>query len=305
MSDNTKIHTDIKQNGWQVTIFPEKLQPFAILMRLDRPIGWWLLLLPSWWSIALASGGLGAMNQHAWLLMVLFFIGSIIMRGAGCVMNDIWDQKLDAQVERTKDRPLASGVVSRKQAIVFLMLLMSIGAVILFSMNMTTITLGLLTIPLIIAYPLMKRITYWPQAFLGITFNFGALMGWAAVTGEIELPAILLYIGGMFWTLGYDTIYAHQDKEDDLSIGIKSTALKLGDRSKNWVFGFYLIAITCMSLAVLLVKPSTMAACLLLLPLIEMAWQLQKWKMDDPENSLRMFKSNRDFGLLMLIACVV
>lgn len=304
MSDNTKTYTDIKKNGWQVTIFPAKLQPYAILMRLDRPIGWWLLLLPGWWSIILASGGFTGMNAYSWLLMLLFLIGAVIMRGAGCVMNDIWDRDLDKEVERTRDRPLASGEVSLKQALIFQGLLLTIGALILFSMNWTTILLGFCSIPLIVVYPLMKRITYWPQAFLGITFNFGALMGWAAVTGEIGLPAILLYIGGFFWTIGYDTIYAHQDKEDDISVGIKSTALKFGDASKKWVFGFYMLAITFMALGILFVKSGGFALLLLLLPIAHMSWQLHNWNPDDQDNSLKMFKSNRVFGWALLLCCL-
>lgn len=220
-------------------------------------------------------------------------------------MNDIWDRDLDKAVERTSTRPLASGEVSLKQAIAFLGLLLAAGACILFSLNWTTIILGLCSIPLIIIYPLMKRITYWPQAFLGITFNFGALMGWAAVTGDIALPAILLYIGGFFWTIGYDTIYAHQDKEDDISVGIKSTALKFGDASKKWVFVFYMLAITLMALSVLNVQTQPLTMILLLLPIAHMAWQLQFWNPDDQDNSLKMFKSNKLFGLALLLVCLV
>jgi 4-hydroxybenzoate polyprenyltransferase len=305
MSDNTKTHTDIKQNGWQVTIFPKNIQPLAILMRLDRPIGWWLLLLPGWWSIVLANGGIQNMDTQSWILMLLFWIGAIIMRGAGCVMNDIWDRDLDNKVERTKDRPIASGQVSLKQALAFLAILLGFGALILFQMNAFTILLGFCAIPLIIAYPLMKRITYWPQAFLGITFNFGALMGWAAVMGEIAAPAILLYIGGFFWTLGYDTIYAHQDKEDDLSVGIKSSALVLGNRSKTWIFGFFLLAFTFMAIAILSVKGTLVTFILLLLPMAHMAWQLQSWRADNHDSSLAIFKSNRFYGLLLLMTIMV
>ena len=216
------------------------MQPYALLMRLDRPIGWWLLLLPGWWAIVLASGGVMNMNIKSWALMAAFLIGAVVMRGAGCVVNDIWDRDLDKMVERTRERPLASGAVSVKQAAAFLSLLLMIGAAILLSMNMLTIMLGLLSLPLIALYPAMKRITYWPQLFLGLTFNFGALMGWAAVTGELSAAPLFLYLGGIFWTIGYDTIYAHQDKEDDALAGIKSTALKFGNRSKLWVSGFYL-----------------------------------------------------------------
>lgn len=303
MSDNTKTHTDIKPNGWQVRIFPASLQPYAILARLDRPIGWWLLLLPGWWSLMLASDGLVNFSSYTAIAFMLFYIGAIVMRAAGCTINDLWDRDLDKKVERTQNRPLASGTVSTKQAFIFLILLLCVGAAILFSFNQTTIFLGLLTLPLIALYPFMKRITFWPQAFLGLTFNFGALMGWSAITGEISLTPVLLYIGGIFWTLGYDTIYAHQDKDDDIMVGIKSTALKFGANSKYWVFGFYLASITFISLGILLADFSVIKTMLLILPMSHMAWQLKTWNMDDPVSSLKIFKSNRDFGLLMLIAC--
>lgn len=303
MSDNTKTHTDIKPNGWQVRIFPRALQPYAILARLDRPIGWWLLLLPGWWSIMLASGGIQNFSAQTAITFALFYIGAIVMRAAGCTINDLWDRNLDKKVERTQNRPLASGAITTKQALMFLILLLLIGASILFSFNKTTILLGLLTLPLIGLYPFMKRITFWPQAFLGLTFNFGALMGWSAITGEITLAPILIYIGGIFWTLGYDTIYAHQDKNDDIMVGIKSTALKFGEHSKKWVFGFYLISITLITLGILLVSFDTVKICLLLLPLAHMAWQLQTWDMNDSNSSLKIFKSNRDFGLFVLICC--
>lgn len=305
MSDNTKTHTDIKPNGWQVRIFPTALQPYAILARLDRPIGWWLLLLPGWWSIMLASGGIQNLSTQTAITFVLFYIGAIVMRAAGCTINDLWDRNLDKAVERTQNRPLASGAVTTKQAFTFLLILLGIGAAILFTFNQTTILLGFLTLPLIALYPFMKRITFWPQAFLGLTFNFGALMGWSAITGEISIAPVLIYIGGIFWTLGYDTIYAHQDKDDDIMVGIKSTALKLGAHSKKWVFGFYLTSITLIALGILLINSSPLTMGLLLLPLGHMAWQLQTWNMNDPDSSLRIFKSNRDFGLLLLICCLL
>lgn len=274
-------------------------------MRLDRPVGWWLLLLPGWWSIVLASGGLTEMGFYSWFLMLLFFIGAVVMRGAGCVINDIWDRDLDSKVERTQARPLASGQVQLRYGVMFLAWLLLIGAGILFSMNGLTILLGLASLPLVLLYPYMKRITYWPQAFLGITFNFGALMGWAAVTGQISLPAILLYIGGIFWTLGYDTVYAHQDKDDDVMAGIKSTALKFGAASKLWVGVFYLLAFKMMVWAVIMASGFDWTLALLILPAAHMVWQIRRWDMDDQDGSLRIFKSNRDFGLLLLLCIFV
>lgn len=300
-----KPYTDIKLTGWQVNFLPEKLRPYGVLARLDRPIGWWLLLLPGWWSIVLASGGVGGMNAYSWYLMGAFLLGAIVMRGAGCVINDFWDRDIDKMVERTRGRPLASGAVSPKQGLVFLGVLLSGGALILFSMNIFTIVLGFLVLPLIVLYPLMKRITYWPQAFLGITFNFGALMGWSAVTGGLSLAPILLYIGGIFWTIGYDTIYAHQDKEDDALAGIKSTALRFDAQSKIWVSAFYMIALVFFAAAIFLHTLDAINLALLILPALHMGWQVMRWNMDDQDNSLQIFKSNKVFGLIFLAVCLV
>jgi 4-hydroxybenzoate polyprenyltransferase len=298
-----EIITDIKTDSVIIRILPKSAQPYALLARLDRPVGWWLLLLPGWWAIALAGGGIARMTIEHWMLMFLFFIGAIMMRAAGCVINDLWDRNLDQQVERTRMRPIASGAISPKNALIFLCALLMGGFLILITLSHTAIILGLAVVPLIVLYPLMKRITYWPQAFLGVTFNFGALMGWAAVTGTIETPAILLYIGGIFWTLGYDTIYAHQDKDDDLIAGIKSTALKLGAYAKSWVSGFYIIAMTCLGLAVISMATSIFSLLLLIPPIVHMAMQLDGWSPHNSSNALRIFKSNRNFGLLMLAAC--
>lgn len=275
-------------------------------MRLDRPIGWWLLLLPGWWAIVLASGGVQTMDGRSWYFIAAFLIGAIVMRGAGCVVNDIWDRDLDKMVERTRGRPLASGAVSVKRAALFLGALLLMGAAILLSMNGLTIILGLASLPLIALYPAMKRITYWPQLFLGITFNFGALMGWSAVNGSLSLAPLCLYLGGIFWTIGYDTIYAHQDKEDDALAGIKSTALKFGAQSKLWVSGFYGAAFVMFLLAVLLAKGiSVMALAAMLLPALHMVWQIARWQPDNQDNSLAIFKSNRVFGVLLLAVCLI
>ncbi|MAE50375.1 MAG: 4-hydroxybenzoate octaprenyltransferase [Micavibrio sp.] len=302
---NIKNYTDIRQSGFVMRFLPEKLRPYALLMRLDRPIGWWLLLLPGWWSIALASGGISGMDAHKWVLMTLFLIGAVAMRGAGCVVNDLWDRHIDKLVERTRGRPLASGMVSVKQGFAFLGGLLFVGACILLSLSEKAIILGFAVLPLIALYPYMKRITYWPQLFLGITFNFSALIGWAAVHNEISAAPVLLYLGGIFWTIGYDTIYAHQDKEDDVMAGVKSTALKFGRNSKRLVFCVYLMAIVLISVAIMSVKMNPTILALLMLPIFHMAWQLRSWNMDDQENSLRIFKSNRYFGLLLVIICLL
>jgi len=266
---------------------PPKLQGMAMLMRLDRPIGTWLLLLPGWWAIALA-------DRTRWDLFLLFAIGSVVMRGAGCVINDLWDRDLDAAVERTRGRPLVTGAVTRNEAFGLLALLLSIGFLILLYMPLTAVVTGVLSLVFVITYPLMKRFTWWPQMFLGFTFNFGALIGWAAATNTVSATAIGLYVAGIFWTLGYDTIYAHQDKADDALVGIKSTARLFGQKSKYWVSGFYAATILLLAL--------TAPTPFLVLPLGHFIYQVAKWDMDDAASSLRFFKSNRDAGLLILLA---
>lgn len=285
---------------------PPAARPYALLMRLDRPIGWWLLLLPGWWAIALAAGGLSAMTGWDFYLLLLFFFGAIIMRGAGCIINDIWDRDLDAQVERTRARPLASGQIKIWQAAAFLFILLFLGLLILVQTSALTIWIGFAAMLFVVAYPYMKRITWWPQAFLGVTFNFGVLMGWAASTGgSLSLAALLMYIGAFFWTLGYDTIYAHQDKQDDQMVGIKSTALLLGERSKKWVGIFYAASWSLLALAAFLANAGVISLGLLLLPGLHMLLQVLLWNPDDQASSLRWFKSNRDCGLLFFLSFIV
>lgn len=294
-------HTDINIKGW-IGGLPPRWRPYALLMRLDRPIGTWLLLLPAWWAILLSAGGVWALNlSDAWLL-ALFGVGAVIMRGAGCAINDLWDRKLDRQVERTLDRPLASGALSVRQGLVLVAGLLFAGLLILLQMNIVTVLLGVLSLFFVVAYPLMKRITWWPQAFLGLTFNFGALMGWAAVTGAVGLPALLMYIAGLFWTLGYDTIYAHQDMDDDMRIGIKSTALRLGLKSRIWVARFYAACWLLLFAAFVVADAGIVSLLILVLAGRHLWWQVQTWRMDDPALSLRIFRSNRDFGLILVVA---
>lgn len=273
------------------------MHPYALLARLDRPVGIWLLLLPGWQALALAGGGIG--------LFILFGIGAVIMRAAGCVINDLWDRDLDRQVERTKLRPLASGALSKRQAAAFLLALLAVGLLILLQLNRATVFLGFLSMPLIAAYPLMKRITWWPQLFLGIVFNFGAPMGWSAVTDTLALPALLLYVGGVFWTLGYDTIYAHQDREDDLRVGVKSTAIFFGQKSRMWIAGFYLTAWLFFLSALLAAGAGFFSFFILSVAGLHPIRQIWTWDADDPASSLKIFRSNRDFGLLVLAAALV
>lgn len=240
------------------------------------------------------------MDTGTLYLFFLFLIGAVLMRGAGCVINDIWDQDLDKLVERTRTRPLAAGDVTRKQASLFLATLLLLSFIILLQLSFTAIVLGVLVLPLIVAYPFMKRITWWPQAFLGITFNFSALMGWAAVTNDISTTAILVYVSCLFWTIGYDTIYAHQDKEDDIIAGIKSTALKFGTYSKYWVSVFYILSFTCFFAALVSMKAGTLSLALAPLLLLHFLFQIYKWRPDCQSSSLKVFKSNLYAGLFML-----
>ncbi len=292
--------TDIQTDKFVFRVTPARFHPYVKLARLDRPIGTWLLLFPCWWSIALASGGLPSMTAHEWNLMLRFALGAVLMRGAGCTVNDIWDRKLDAQVERTRVRPLPSGELTVRQAVIFLGILLFLSLLILLSLNRAAQILGVLSLVLVGTYPAMKRITWWPQLFLGFTFNWGALMGWAAVRGTLNAPPFVLYLAGILWTLAYDTIYAHQDKEDDATVGIKSTALLWGDRS-GWFVGICLmLSIFFLALTKFFTAYSEFTV-LLTMPVIAQAiWQLLNWDMRDPDSCLRIFKSNAGFGSLVL-----
>jgi 4-hydroxybenzoate polyprenyltransferase len=292
--DRTSIVAD-RQLTW-LDRLPAGLQPFAVLARWDRPIGTWLLLWPCWWGLALAPG---------WpdlRLLALFGLGAIAMRGAGCVVNDLADRDLDAKVERTRHRPLASGRLSVAQALTFLVLQLLVGLAILLSFNHFTVLLGLASIPLVIVYPFMKRITWWPQAVLGLTFNWGALVGWSAVTGGLAAPALVLYAAGFFWTLGYDTIYAHQDKVDDALIGVKSSARRLGARTVPWLWLFYGTALALIGAAGWLVAMGPGFYLMLVLAGGHLAWQVRTIDLDDPMSCLRRFRSNRELGLLVFAA---
>lgn len=301
MSDSlNKTHTDIKRFAW-IEAIPPRIRPYIYLMRLDRPIGIWLLLLPGLWGIALGSQGF---THQSFKAMILFIIGATIMRGAGCVMNDLWDRDLDKMVERTRNRPIASGAVSPKQALLFLLGLLICALIIVLQYNLFTIILAFASLPLIATYPLMKRITWWPQAFLGITFNFSALMGYSAMTGTLDLPVLFLYLAGIFWTIGYDTIYAHQDKEDDIMAGIKSTARLFDQNSKFWVSGFYGLCILCLAASFITQSGIHISLLLTAIPALHFIWQIKNWNADDQESSLRAFKSNYKTGLLILFALI-
>ncbi len=297
---------------WLDRALPPSARPYARLMRLDRPIGTWLLLFPCWWGLFLALDKdhlLFAWQtpSQSWFVVgpvILFAIGAVVMRGAGCTYNDIVDRDFDAKVARTALRPIPSGQVSVWQAATFLAAQLLAGLLILLTFNRFTVLLGVLSLALVFTYPLMKRITYWPQAFLGLTFNWGALMGWAAVTGNLGLPAFAFYAGGIAWTLHYDTIYAHQDKEDDALIGVKSTALKLGARTKPWLAGFSVATIVLFEIAAALAHLGWPAMLAVAAAALHLTWQILTVDLDDPADCLAKFRSNRWIGWLLLMGIV-
>jgi 4-hydroxybenzoate polyprenyltransferase len=299
MSTSQTMLGDIPVGNWIDRRIPAPLRPYFRLMRLDRPIGTWLLLFPCWWSIALAAKGWPDVG-----LMGLFAVGSVVMRGAGCTVNDLADHEFDAKVARTAARPIPSGDVSVKQALAFLGLQLAVGLGILLQLNGASVVLGCLSLFLVVPYPFMKRITWWPQAWLGLTFNWGALMGWVAVTGHLNWAPAVLYAAGPLWTLGYDTVYAHQDKEDDVLIGVKSTALRLGEATPRWMTGFYAGAMVLIAFAGWLAGEGW--GFYLLLPLCagQLAWQVAGLKLNDSADCLVKFKSNRWFGWLILAAII-
>jgi 4-hydroxybenzoate polyprenyltransferase len=301
MNDTLKANASAPGETWVDKRAPSTLKPWLKLARVDRPIGVWLLMWPCWWSTALAADG----GWPDLRLLLLFLIGAFAMRAAGCVINDIMDRDFDAQVERTRTRPLASGVISVPAAFVFLAVLLLIGLAVLLQLNRTAIIVGAASLGLVALYPFMKRITYWPQLFLGLTFNWGALVGWAAVRGEIDLPALALYAGCIAWTIGYDTIYAHQDKTNDLAIGVKSTALRFGAQTKSWVSAFYVIFLVGLVVAGTLVDLSWPFYVLGAAAAGHFAWQVATADLDDPASCSQRFVSNEQVGLIVFVGIVL
>jgi 4-hydroxybenzoate polyprenyltransferase len=284
--------------NWVDSLAPPSTRPYLRLARLDRPIGSWLLLIPCWWSTALA--GLAAHESIPNVrYIILFFIGAFAMRGAGCTWNDIVDRDLDGRVERTRSRPIPSGQVSVAQAAAFLIGQALIGLVVLVQFNAFAIATGIASLAIIAVYPFMKRITYWPQIVLGLAFSWGALMGWAATFGRLDPPAFILYAGSIAWVIGYDTIYAHQDREDDALIGIKSTALLFGERTKPMLSTFFATAVLLIGCAVYLIGAAPIFWLALAAFAAHLAWQVHRLDIGDPELCLALFKSNRDAGLIL------
>jgi 4-hydroxybenzoate polyprenyltransferase len=283
--------------NWVDSFAPPAIRPYLRLARLDRPIGSWLLLLPCWWSVGLAAVH-ARTSVDVWHL-VLFFIGAFAMRGAGCTWNDIVDRDLDASVERTRSRPIPSGQVTIAAAAAFLVLQALIGLAVLLQFNRFTIYVGFASLVVVVVYPFMKRITYWPQIVLGLAFSWGALMGWPAAFGRLDPPALLLYAGAIAWVIGYDTIYAHQDREDDALIGIKSTALLFRERTKPMLAVFYALAVALIAWAGFSAGAGLIFALGLLAFAAHLVWQIARLDVDDPVNCLVVFKSNRDAGLIL------
>ena len=290
-------YTDIRARGW-VARLPEGWRPYALLARLDRPIGSWLLFLPGLWAFALAAPSWA----EGLRLTLLFGIGAVVMRGAGCVVNDLWDRDIDRRVERTRGRPLASGAVSPKQALLFLAGLCGVGLLVLLQLNRVAVLLGVLSLLPIALYPLAKRVTNWPQAMLGLTFSWAAPEGMAAVTGRLDPVALALWAAAFLWILGYDTIYAHQDREDDAMVGIGSTALRWGERTRPFLAACYAAMLALLVATGWLAGLSAPFYAGLLLPAALLARQVAALDIHDPARCLVLFKANREVGLAVALA---
>jgi len=290
--------------NWVDTRAPSWSRPYLRLARLDRPIGSWLLLMPCWWSAALAAGVLGDISRLP-VVIALFFVGAFVMRGAGCTWNDITDRDLDAKVERTRSRPIPAAQVSVPQAIAFLVLQALVGLAVLLQFNRFAVATGIASLIIVAVYPFMKRITWWPQTVLGLAFSWGALMGFAVTLGRIDAAALWLYAGAIAWVIGYDTIYAHQDAEDDALIGIKSTALLFGARTRPALVAFYVLAVVLIGAALALSGARWPAAIGLVAFSAHLVWQIVRLDISDPAGCLRVFKSNRDAGLLLFAGLLI
>ena len=290
-------HTDIRSGGW-VARLPQAWRPYALLMRLDRPIGSWLLFLPGLWAFAMVAPD---WRQGLWLT-ALFGLGAVLMRGAGCVVNDLWDRDLDRQVERTAGRPLASGALRARHALAFLALVLAAALLILLQLNVAAQLLGVASLVPVVLYPLAKRVTDWPQAVLGVIFSWAAPMGYVAVMGGLDGAALALWAAGVFWILGYDTIYAHQDREDDALVGIRSSALRLGEKTRPFLILCYGLTMGLLVLAGWLAGLAPWYLLGLALPGAMLARQVIQLDIANPALCLRLFKANRDVGLAIAAA---
>jgi 4-hydroxybenzoate polyprenyltransferase len=296
---------DAAQGNWVDRFAPAWSRPYLRLSRADRPIGTWLLFLPCAWGVSLAAAAGAPRMWDLWIVLGCA-IGAFLMRGAGCTWNDINDREFDARVARTRSRPLPSGQVTVRQAYLWMAIQAGLAALILFTYNSTAVMLGIASLAFVAIYPFAKRFTWWPQVFLGLAFNWGALLAWGAHTGGLSAPPVILYASGIAWTLFYDTIYAHQDKDDDALIGVKSTARLFGERTRAWLFGFFAAAVVLMGLAVILaLVPSGAGVPQLFLAMAgvwafgwHLAWQLSRLDTENSAACLKIFRSNREAGLL-------
>ena len=306
-SDSGRV-ADAPSNNWVYRALPRGAWPYAQLARWDRPIGWQLLLLPCLWSTALAanlSAAVGTFDLTRFVThLLLFFVGAIAMRGAGCTYNDLVDHDIDQAVARTRSRPLPSGRVTRRQAKIFMALQALVGLVVLLQFNLFAIVLGVASLAIVAIYPFAKRFTDWPQFFLGMAFSWGALMGWAAEFSEVSSASVALYIAAIAWTIGYDTIYAHQDKEDDALIGVRSTARLFGENTAQWLMGLYGLTVALIALSFWLTGVGLVAWLGLAVAGIMLAWQIATLDIDDPEQCLALFKFNGVVGLILFIGLV-
>ncbi|QQM31172.1 4-hydroxybenzoate octaprenyltransferase [Martelella lutilitoris] len=305
--DNGRVF-DAPSDNFVYNLLPRRLWPYAQLARWDRPIGWQLLMWPCFWSAAMAAAVTAEANAFrpgqfiAHLL--LFFIGAVAMRGAGCTYNDLVDHDIDNQVARTRSRPLPSGRVTRRQAKIFILLQALTGLAVLLSFNLFTVLLGFASLAFVAIYPFAKRFTDWPQLFLGLAFSWGGLVGWAAVFGSLSLPAVLVYLAAIVWTIGYDTIYAHQDKEDDALIGVRSTARLFGERTKPWLILFYGAMLTLLVVAYLVAGLGWAAFAGLLAAGAMLFYQIAVLDIDDGAQCLKLFKFNSRVGLVVFLGLV-
>ena len=290
--------------NWVDTVAPSWSRPYLRLARFDRPIGSWLLLMPCWWSAALSAGVAHRLDRLP-LDVLLFFVGAFVMRGAGCTWNDITDRDLDAKVERTRSRPIPAGQVSVKAALIFLVAQALVGLVVLLQFNRFAIATGIASLLIVAIYPFMKRITWWPQIVLGLAFSWGALMGFAVTFGRLDLTAFVLYAGSICWVIAYDTIYAHQDAEDDALIGIKSTARLFAERTHEALVIFYGLAVVLIGAAFALAGSGVAAWIGLALFAVQLGWQVRRLDISDPALCLRVFRSNREAGLILFAGLLV
>ena len=304
--DDSGRVADAPSHNFVYRVLPRWLWPYAQLARWDRPIGWQLLMWPCFWSSALAANADGAPDGGFSLELklahlILFFIGAVAMRGAGCTYNDLVDHRIDLQVARTRSRPLPSGRVSRLQAKVFMALQALVGLVVLLQFNTFTIWLGFASLAIVAIYPFAKRFTDWPQFFLGLAFSWGALMGWAGVYGSLGWPALWLYCAAILWTIGYDTIYAHQDKEDDALVGVRSTARLFGEHTKIWLSAIYGAALLFFIAAFMTAHAGLFAYLGLLVAAVMLAWQILVLDIDNPDQCLKLFKFNNRVGFIIFV----